>query len=385
MTSASDAAPTSDRPPPADAARARRYERTSLLLRLLNAAFAVAALVIFLVSGASVALRDLAERVSDAAVVQVAVFGLVVIAGWSALTLPISYLTGFRREHRWGLSRQPLRSWLADQAKSFLLGLVFSLLLLEAVYLLLRLAGGWWWAWAALGMLAVNAVMTALYPAVIMPLFWKLEPITDAALTARLTEIARRQGVRVRGVYRMAMSAKTRRANAMVAGLGRTQRIILGDTLLDGFTEDEVTVVVAHEVAHQAHGDLWKGLLVSGVIAAVGLWVAARVLEAVASIPPLRGPADLAALPVLLLSLAVFGLITLPLTNAYSRRREAAADRAALDATGLADALAGAMRRLAALNLANPAPHPLVEAIFYSHPAITRRIAMAEAWRAGAA
>ncbi|MGD9894610.1 MAG: M48 family metalloprotease, partial [Dehalococcoidia bacterium] len=179
-------------------------------------------------------------------------------------------------------------------------------------------------------------------------------------------------------VYRMGMSAKTRKANAMVAGLGRTQRIILGDTLMDGFPADEIDVVVAHEVAHYRHRDLWKGIGVSAAITLVGLFIASRVLDTLADRGPLKGPADLAALPLLLLTFGVYGLVTLPLGNTYSRWRESLADRAALRATGLVEAFIRAMRRLAMLNLSNPTPHPLVETIFYSHPSIARRIAMAE-------
>ena len=201
-------------------------------------------------------------------------------------------------------------------------------------------------------------------------------------LTQRLTTVAEREGAGVLGVYRMGMSAKTRKANAMVAGLGRTQRIILGDTLLDGFPPEEIEVVVAHEVAHYRHRDLWKGIAVNAVVTLAGLFLASRVLDALAGVGPLAGPADIAALPVLVLSLGVVGLVTLPLANAYSRWRETLADLAALRATGLVEPFVGAMQRLAALNLANPAPHPLVESIFYSHPSIARRIALAERWRA---
>lgn len=366
--------------PPQDEETARRYERGSLWLRLMNAAIFAGAVLALLLSGASVALRDAVREVSGNAWVQVALFVAVLVTAYSLLTLPIDYLTDFRREHRYGLSHQTLRGWLADQAKSFLVGLALSIVVLEGAYFLLRRAGDWWWLWAAGGMVLFSVLMTSLGPVVFMPIFWKLRRIDDPALTERLTAIAERQGTRVTGVYRMEMSAKTRRANAMVAGLGRTQRIILGDTLLDGFTPDEIAVIVAHEVAHQRHRDLWKGIAVSAVLTLVGLFVASLALRALAGLGPLEGPADLAALPILLLSLAVFGLITLPAGNAYSRWRETLADRAALQATGLVGPFIEAMRRLASLNLANPAPHPLVELVFYSHPSIRRRIAMAERW-----
>jgi STE24 endopeptidase len=369
--------PAPPAPPDEDA---RRYERVSLWLRLLTTAFSVAVLAAFLFSGASVALRDWARAVSANAWVVVVLYGLVAAVGYALLSLPIEYVTDHRRERRHGLSSQTAGAWLADQAKSFAIGLVFALVGLEVGYWLLRRAGDWWWLWAGCGMVLVSIALTSLGPVLFLPLFYKLRRIEDAALTERLTRVAEREGARVIGVYRMGMSAKTRRANAMVAGLGRTQRIILGDTLLDGFPPDEIEVVVAHEVAHYRHNDLWWGIVVGAVLSFGGLFLASLVLRALAAVGPLEGQADIAALPVLLFSLGVYGLLTLPLNNAYSRWRESRADAAALEATGLAGPFSAAMRRLAALNLANAAPHPLIEAIFYSHPAIARRIARAEEW-----
>jgi STE24 endopeptidase len=358
--------------------RAREYERGSLALRLAGLAIGAAGLAVFLLSGLSVRLRDAVQDATGNAWLQVALFGAAAIAAWGLIALPWDYLAGFRREHRYGLSNQSPGAWLVDQVKGFVLGLVLGLVILELLYWLLRTAGGWWWLWAAATITALSILFTSLGPVLFIPLFYKLRRIDDPDLTARLTAIAERQGARVLGVYRMEMSAKTRRANAMVAGLGRTQRIILGDTLMDGFTPAEIEVVVAHEVAHYKHKDLWKGIAVSAALSLVGFFAASRLLDALADRGPLEGPADLAALPLLLLSLGLYGVIAMPLGNAWSRRRESLADRAALRTTGLAGPFADAMRRLASLNLATPAPHPLVELIFYSHPSIARRIAMAE-------
>lgn len=377
-----DAARLTDTRRPEDEEQARRYERGSLWLRLANVALLTAALLLFLVSGASVGLRDAVRDITGNVWLQVTLYTVAVLTAWSLVTLPWEFVTGFRREHRYDLSTQSLGSWLGDQAKGFLLSLVLTVVILNGAYWLLREVGDWWWLWAAGGMVLLSVLVTSLGPVLFIPLFYKLRRIEDPALTERLTRIAEREGAQVIGVYRMEMSAKTRRANAMVAGLGRTQRIILGDTLMDGFTPEEIEVVVAHEVAHYRHRDLWKGIGVSALLTFVGLLIASRVLDTLADRGALEGPADIAALPLLLLSLGVYGAITLPLGNAYSRRRESLADEAALRATGLVTPFIGAMRRLAALNLANPSPHPLVEAIFYSHPSIARRIAMAERWQA---
>lgn len=378
---AEDMARTEHGQTPEDVERARRYERGSLWLRLINVGVITMALVVFLLSGASVELREAVEDLSGNAWAQVALLAVIVVTVWSVITLPWEYATDFRREHRYGLSNETIGGWLVDQVKGFALSLVLGVLILEGAYLLLREAGDEWWLWAAGGMVLLSVVLTVLGPVLFIPLFYKLQRIEDASLTERLTRIAEREGAKVIGVYRLGMSAKTRKANAMVAGLGRTQRIILGDTLMDGFLPEEIDVVVAHEVAHYKHRDLWKGIAVSTAITLVGLFIASRLLATLADKGPLDGPADLAALPLLLLSLGIYGLVTMPLGNTYSRWRESLADRAALRATGLVAPFISAMQRLASLNLANSEPHPLVETIFYSHPSISRRIGMAQRWK----
>jgi STE24 endopeptidase len=200
--------------------------------------------------------------------------------------------------------------------------------------------------------------------------------------------MARRVGVRVVGVYRLLLSDKTRRVNAAFAGLGSTRRILLGDTLLDGFTHDEIEVVMAHEMGHYRHRDLWRLLIVNGVFVFGSFLLADGLLRRwVLAFPGLglRGINDIAALPALLLTIGAVFVLLMPVSHAYARRRERAADDFALEITDNPDAFVSAMRRLGDHNLADPDPHPLVEFFLHSHPSIGRRIRRAEAWQAGTA
>jgi STE24 endopeptidase len=174
------------------------------------------------------------------------------------------------------------------------------------------------------------------------------------------------------------MSSKTVQANAAVVGLGNTRRIILGDTLLDHFSRDEIETVLAHELGHHVHNDMGKGILVQSVLTLGGLWLAGLALRWGVGAFGLDGVADVAGLPWLALVLGVFGLVTMPLSNAYSRWRERLADRYALETTRKPEAFASAMTRLANQNLAEADPDRWVEVLLYSHPAISRRVAMAE-------
>jgi STE24 endopeptidase len=206
---------------------------------------------------------------------------------------------------------------------------------------------------------------------------------SHADLIDRLKRLAERSGTRVSGVFRFDMSQRTKAANAALTGIGGTRRIILGDTLLAEFTPDEVESVIAHELGHQVHRDIPVGIAFSSMITLVGLFLVSLVLNWSARALGFTGPADVGALPLLALAFGVFGLLTLPLNNAYSRWREKRADEYALEVTRKPQAFASAMTRLANQNLAEVDPEPWVELLLYSHPALNKRIAMAENYPAG--
>lgn len=317
----------------------------------------------------------------------VALFGLLFFGSLQVIELPLAYYSGYILPHRYGLSNQTLGAWIKDQVLGLALTALIGFPILEATYWLLRATGPNWWLWAAGGYLLFVVVLSNLAPVLIMPLFNKYVPLGQehADLAARLTSLAARAGTRVSGVYRFDMSRRTKAANAALTGLGATRRIILGDTLLSEFTGDEVETVIAHELGHHVHRDIPVGIAVSAGLTLVGLYLAAQVLAWGTAALGFNGPADVAALPLLVLSLSLFGLLTLPLNNAYSRWREVRADRYALDATRQPQAFANAMTRLANQNLADADPETWVVVLLYSHPPIRDRLAHAARWAAGAA
>jgi STE24 endopeptidase len=222
--------------------------------------------------------------------------------------------------------------------------------------------------------------MAQLAPVLIMPLFYKFRPLDEPGLVSRLTALAERAGARVRGVYVMDMSSRTTEANAMLTGLGRTRRIILGDTLLKGYTHDEIETVLAHELAHHVHNDLPKGLAAQAVIIVAGMWLASVMLTWGVSVFGFRGIDDVAALPLFLISMLLFGLVTMPASNFLYRRMERAADRYALRTTGKALAFRSVMMKLAGQNLAEAEPPAWVRLLFHGHPSIAERIEVANAF-----
>jgi STE24 endopeptidase len=191
-------------------------------------------------------------------------------------------------------------------------------------------------------------------------------------------KLAEEAGTRVRGVFKFDMSRRTKAANAALTGLGNTRRILLGDTLLDEFSSDEIETVMAHELAHHVNKDIPTGILIESIITLAGLYLASLGLKWGTIALNLDGPSDVAAMPLFFMVLGVYGLVTMPFTNAFSRWRERRADEYALRVTGKGEAYASALVRLADQNLADADPQPWVEFLLYSHPALSKRIAMAK-------
>jgi len=363
--------------------RAKRYEAIHNVLFLVETGYTIVLLAVFLFSGTSNSLADKIQAVSPNPWISTALYGVVVVCATKIFFLPLNWFGGYFLEHRFGLSNQKFGAWLYDEVKSLALNLVLGVLVLDVVYFLLRRAGDWWWVGAGAFFLLFGVVMSVLYPVLILPLFYKLQPLENESLRQRLAALAQRVGANVLGVYRMAMSEKTKKANAAFAGLGATKRIILGDTLLDRFAEDEIEVVMAHEMAHYKHGDMSKLIAWGTMTTLVGLKITDSVLRWALPKCGFASISDLGAFPLLALCLFGFGLVVMPLNNAFSRWREWKADHAALELTRNPDGFIRAMRKLAEQNLADLSPHPWVEFLLHDHPSLARRITWAEQWQGG--
>jgi len=360
--------------------QAKEYARIRRRLMLGDLALAGVYAIIWLTTGWSIDLRNNLLSLTTNEWLVVAGFVLVFGGIYFVIDLPLGYYSGFILPHRYDLSTQSLKGWVGDLVKGVLVGGVLGLVVIEIVFFVLRISPGLWWLWAGLILLFFNIILANLAPVLLMPLFFKFVPLEEehADLVARLMDLTERAGTRVRGVYKFDMSRRTKAANAAIAGLGNTRRIILGDTLINEFTGDEIETILAHELGHQVHRDIPIGILVDSVITLGGLYLASLVLEWGMVVFGFESISDVAAMPLLALVIGVYGLVTMPLGNAYSRQRERRADEYALKVTGKGAAYASALTRLANQNLADADPEPWVELLLYSHPALNKRIAMAE-------
>jgi STE24 endopeptidase len=363
--------------------RATRYHRLKRRGIALSLVWSGVLLVGLLVSGASVQLRDLASRApggsSPAAVVLFYTLALTVLHETGSFM--VAFYSGFVVEQRYGLSNERFKGWLWDQAKSLVVGLLLAGAAASIVYFFIRLSPTGWWlpAGAVFALLIIGLANIA--PVLLLPLFYRVKPLDRDALRRRLLGLAERAGARVLGAYEWGLADKTKKANAALAGLGSTRRILVSDTMLADYSDDEIEVVLAHELAHHVHGDIWKGIALESVLVIGGFFLAARGLDASIAWLGLAGPADPAGLPLLLLAAGAVSLVMLPAAHALSRMFERSADRFALELTRNPDAFVSAMRRLAAQNLAEERPSRLSQWLFYSHPPVAERIAAAQAFK----
>jgi STE24 endopeptidase len=361
--------------------KATRYHRLHRRAAIVSTLLTAFVLALLLVTGVSADIRDAVSAWVGPSFVLI-VLGYVLTLGMllEAVQLPLAFYRGVTLERRYGLSTQTTAGWWVDHAKAGVIALVFAAMAALIVLSLIRWDGERWWIYAAIVFTVVLVLLAQLAPVVLLPLFYDITPLTRDALRDRLLALANKAGTRIAGVFEWRLSDRTKKANAALAGIGRTRRILLSDTLLAEHSDDEIEVILAHELAHHVYRDIWSAILVETVLIALGCFVADRVLGAFTASAALTGKGDVAGLPLLALALGGVSLALMPIANALSRAHERRADRYALLMTGNAPAFVTAMKRLAAQNLAEEEPSRLVQALFHTHPTIAARIAAARVY-----
>jgi STE24 endopeptidase len=371
-------------PQPGDSPEVRRYNRVRRWLGMADAVIGFLLLVALLVTGWTGNLRDWAYRGAGqhyfmAVFLYVLMFAVII----KVLSAPFDYL-GFRLEHQYNLSNQKMRSWLWDEIKGWLVGLVLGTVFVEIIYAIIRIAPQRWWmiAWAVF--VGLFLLMAQVAPVVLFPLFYKFEPLNNDSLRERLTRLGERAGTRVRGVYEWKLSEKSKKANAALMGMGATRRIILSDTLLQNYSEDEIEAVLAHELGHHVRRHIVKGILMQVAVTLFGFWLTNVVLRFAIAKDwfPVLDPRlyDFANLPLIILVATVLSFLLMPALNGISRQHEREADRYAWENIAAIGPFVTSMQKLATQNLSERTPSRFVEWFFESHPSIEKRIGAAEAW-----
>lgn len=370
--------------------KAREYARIRRRLSFVDLGIAAAGLLIVFVTGLDKWLRDTIQGItflrwqplSDWYPLQILLYFLIALLVYQFITAPLGYYSGYVLSHRYGLSTMTFQAWLGDLFKGLGLGLILECAAITLIYGLLAFQPLTWWLWVAIVMLFFSVIMANLAPILLFPLFYKFVPLPEGELTQRLLALTQRANTRVRGIYSMQMSNKTTAANAALMGLGNTRRVVVGDTMIDRYTIDEIEVVLAHELGHHVHADIWKLILSQSLLMLGGLYIGNLTLHAVVDAGFYHSLTDPATLPFFFLLTGIFSLIVMPIGNTYSRLIEYQADEYALQTTHKVEAFKSAMTRLANQNLSEVEPSPIVEFLFASHPSIGKRLKHADEFAA---
>ena len=358
--------------------KAKQYEKINLILSIFGTILSIVILILFVVLGYSTLLRDVVAEWFVNPYFQLMAFLFVMGAGYSLISFPLSFFGDFWLEHHFDLSNQSFWAWMWEKAKGFMVGLVLGGPLLLAFYFFLLNYPETWWLWTATILFFFSIIIGKIAPQVIFPLFYKFEKLDDEVLLGRMQSLAEKGNFSLEGVYRFDMSKSTKKANAAFTGMGKTKRIILGDTLIEKFNADEIESVFAHEVGHYVHKHIIQGVIIGTVSSYLSLFLAHVVFSEIVVDYGFQGVADLAALPVLSLIITVISLVTSPFSNMLSRHNERQADTYAIANSTNPKAFIEALQKLAETNLSNPEPHPLIEFLFHSHPSVGKRVKFAE-------
>ena len=352
---------------------AKKYNNIKLAIGIAKGIATFILLLLFVALGFSAGLADYLRAFTSNNYFLLILFVFVIGAVSSILFFPVNYYTDFYLEHKYNLSNQSFFAWIWEDLKGTLIGSVIGIPVLLIFYFILQTFGNLWWLPFSIIMFILSVVLAKIVPILILPLFYKVTSLDDEDLKERILRLASEVGMKVENVFQFNMSKNTKKANAAFTGLGKSKRILLGDTLLENFSKDEIETVIAHELGHYKYKHIIKNIAISTIFSFVTFFLLAVLYKI--SLPwfGFSEITQVAALPLLALWGMLIGLIQTPLSAAISRKYEYEADDYAVKSTKKKEAFLQTLEKLTDQNLGDKDPHPLVEWFFYSHPSIKKR------------
>ncbi len=355
----------------------KRYSLQKYALTLLSLTIALVYLLFMVLFGSDI-LKHLISLITTNQYFLIALYVLVFTVIIEVISVPLSFYGGFVIEHIYDLSNQKISGWIKEELKKFLMSLMLVISMVEIMYIFLRNFPDSWWIFMTVIWVFFSVAMVTLAPILIFPMFYKSIPLGNKEVKDSLESLAEGTGMNIRGVYKINLSKDTKKANAALAGLGNTRRVLLSDTLLDSYSLAEIRSVFAHELGHHVYHHTWKMLTIGIISGCSGFVFCHLVLSKMTEFLGYQNIHDIAAFPVVCLLLVASGFVLLPIQNFISRKFETACDRYAIEKTNDPESFISTMDKLAEQNLADRTPNKLVELLFYSHPPVSRRIEMAE-------
>ena len=355
---------------------AQEYDAIHNRLFLLQILVLGILLAFYQFSGASAGLANgLAGHFGESAwYVSNAVYVAVSIFGFAAFMSPFSYYSGHILECHYGLSKETAFDWFADFVKSLFLDILLATILFSVIYALLRWMPNYWWLAASAFYILFAVIFATIVPLVIISFFHKFDPLEEGDLNTAVLELLKNSKIKVTGIFKWNIEEQASSVNVAFSGFGSNRRIILGDTLLSGYTQEEIIAILACEIGHHKNRDMLRLMVTSSVLAVLGFFIAHHCLVWLTSFFDISAIYDIGAAPIFMFSLFIFSLVSMPFANYHSRRREFAADAYAIKQVGSVEALVSAFEKLAEQNLSSKEPAAWIEFLLHSHPSLSRRI-----------
>lgn len=352
----------------------KKYSNTKLAVGISKTVITFILIFCFVASGYSVSLQNFITNNFSGSYLIFLLFVFITGGAVSILFLPLNFYSEFYLEHKYNLSNQTFSKWILENAKELLVSLLIGIPILLFFYFSLNQFENLWWLPFAIVLFVVSVVLARIVPTFILPFFYKITPIEDEELKARIKNLAVNAGVKIQNVYKFDMSKNTKKANAAFTGIGKSKRIILSDTLLENYSENEIETVIAHELGHYKKKHIVKNIFIGTISSFLILFLIAFFYRISISWFGFESIKTIAALPILSLWAMLIGLIIAPFSNIISRKFEYEADEYAVLSTKKPLEFISALEKLTDQNLGDKDPHPFVEWFFYSHPSIKNRI-----------
>ncbi len=356
----------------------KKYNNIKLAVGIGEGIMTFIVILLFVLTGLSTSLENYLSNIFSN---QYLLFlSFVIVSGITSAILfsPVKYYSGFYLEHKYNLSNQTFAKWIWEGLKGILVSSVIGIPILLFFFYSLNKFEQLWWLPFAIALFLISVVLARIVPIIILPIFYKVTPIENEELKTRISNLAKDAGIKVENVFKFDMSKNTKKANAAFTGIGKSKRILLGDTLLDNYTDDEIETVIAHELGHYKKKHIIKNIIIGTVSSFVTLFLIAVLYRVSIGWFGFESISNIAALPLLTLWAMLIGLVQSPLSNILSRKYEYEADEYAIKSTSKADAFISTLNKLNDQNLGDKDPHPFVEWFFYSHPSVKKRISAIE-------
>ena len=352
----------------------KKYNNTKLLISIAKGVSSFLLLFFFVYSGLSLQLKLYISSYLKNNYLILIVFVLITALAGGIIFAPINFYTDYILEHKYNLSNQTISQWFLEGLKGILVSTAIGIPILLLFFYSLNEFGHNWWLPFAIALFVISILLARVLPVLILPIFYKISPLENEELSLRIKNLALNAGVKVENIYKFDMSKNTKKANAAFTGLGKSKRILLGDTLLSEYSYDEIETVIAHELGHYKYKHILKNIFIGTVSSFLTLFLVSLLYAFSISWFHFSEITDISALPLLVLWMILIGLIQAPITNIISRRFEYQADEFAISSTKKTNSFISTLEKLTEQNLGDKNPHPFVEWFFYSHPSINKRI-----------